>query len=316
MPTVHRRDVVTSDRDEASAALSAGFPGIALSSSDDARPFRFRLSVAGDERFAVHSLALSGCAHGVGTVPEIVAIGGVLSGRFGLTYGRHEVDTTQPYLRLPGASEMRMEDARLALVTFDPAAFRDAAAGYVGTDVVPVGSTPSRMATAPRTRALGTAWSAASGRMLAAADDDEGFASALVRDRLFDMAVRAVLGAFPLGETATPHGEITSSHAVARAIAYIDACVAEHVTLPDIAEAARLSVRGVQYAFQRHLGVTPLSYLRDRRLDACRVELIASDPAVTSVAAVARRWGFAHLSRFAQAYRERFGEYPSVTIRS
>jgi AraC-like DNA-binding protein len=315
MPTVHRRDVVTSDRDEASAAMSAGFPSISLSPSDDPRPFGFSLSVAGDERFAVHSLSLSGCARGVGTLPEIIAVGGVRSGRFGLSYGRHEVDTAQPYLRLPGASEMRMEDARLELVTFDPVAFREAAASYLGTDSLPLdGWTPP--STAPRSQALGTAWRTASGRMFAAAADGEGFSSALVRDRLFDMAVRAVLGTFPLGEPAAPHGELTTSQAVARATAYIDARVAEHVTLPDIAEAARLSVRGVQYAFRRHLGVTPLAYLRDRRLDAARVELIASDPAVTSVAAVARAWGFAHLSRFAQAYRERFGEYPSSTIRS
>ena len=295
--------------------MSAGFPSISLSSSDDPRPFRFSLSIAGDERFAVHSLALSGRARGVGTLPEVVAVGGVRSGRLALAYGRQEVDTTHPYLRLPGASEMRMEDAQLELVTFDPVAFRDAAAGYLGTDVDQLGGwTPP--STAPRSRALGTAWRTASDRMFAAAADEQGFSSALVRDRLFDMAVRAVLCTFPLGEPSAPHGELATPQAVARATAYIDAHVAEHVTLADIAGAARLSVRGVQHAFRRDLGITPLAYLRDRRLDAARVELIASDPATTSVAAVARTWGFAHLSRFAQAYRERFGEYPSATIRS
>jgi AraC-like DNA-binding protein len=34
-----------------------------------------------------------------------------------------------------------------------------------------------------------------------------------------------------------------------------------------------------------------------------------------TVAAVAHRWGFAHLGRFASAYRCRFGEPPSDTLR-
>jgi AraC-like DNA-binding protein len=36
----------------------------------------------------------------------------------------------------------------------------------------------------------------------------------------------------------------------------------------------------------------------------------------TSVAAVAARWGFTHLGRFAIEYRRRFGSYPSQTLRS
>lgn len=298
--------------------MSAGFPGISLSPSEDSEPFLFRLSVTGDERFAVHTLSLAGCARGIGTLPEIVAVGGVRSGRLSLTYGRHEVDTTQPYLRLPGASEMRMENARLDLVTLDPAAFREAAAPYLGSDaVLPLdASTSARVTTAPRTRALGTAWRTASRRVLAAAADEAAFSSPLVRDGLFDMTVRAIVGTFPVGAPAPPEKDLATPQAVARATAFIDSHVAEHVSLADIAAAARLSVRGVQYAFQRHLGVTPLAYLRDRRLDAARVELIASDPAVTSVTVVARTWGFAHLSRFAQSYLDRFGEYPSATLRA
>jgi AraC-like DNA-binding protein len=34
-----------------------------------------------------------------------------------------------------------------------------------------------------------------------------------------------------------------------------------------------------------------------------------------TVAAVAHRWGFAHLGRFAYAYRARFGVSPSETLR-
>jgi len=33
------------------------------------------------------------------------------------------------------------------------------------------------------------------------------------------------------------------------------------------------------------------------------------------VAAVAERWGFAHLGRFSAAYFRRFGEYPKASLR-
>lgn len=290
------------------------FGGISLDSSDDGRPFGFRYFVAGDARLSVHVLSLTGSARATGSVPEIVAVGGVRSGRFGLRYGRHEVDTSLPYLRPPGESEMRMEDACLQLVALDPSAFTEAARRY-GADGLPsIGARAN--VTGPRSRALGAAWRTASDRVVATTSDEAAFSSDLVRDQLFDRTVRALLGAFPLGDQHKPDGGASTSQAVARATAYIDDHIGQHVSLPDIADAARLSVRGVQYAFRRHLGMTPLAYLRDRRLDAARVDLIASDPAVVSVGDVARTWGFAHLSRFAQSYRDRFGEYPSATIRA
>ncbi|RUR00951.1 helix-turn-helix transcriptional regulator [Labedella endophytica] len=315
MPTVHRRRLVTNDRDEGSVFMRGVFPGVSLGAPEDDEPFELGLSVVGEPRVSVVSLSVSGQARGVGSVPEVVAIGRVRGGRFGLSYGRHDVDTSLPYIRRPGESEMRMDDARLDLVVLDPSAFRDAAVAYRGSDLglAPRGGT----STAPRSRAVGAAWHAAANRLVATAADEEAFASDLVRDRLFDVTVRTVLEAFPIADDpSSVDTEVLAPQAVARAAAYIDEHVCEHVSLADIAGAARLSVRGVQYAFRRALGVTPLAYLRERRLDAVRIELIASDPAVVSVAEVARRWGFAHLSRFAESYRGRFGEYPSSTIRS
>ncbi|WP_158261987.1 helix-turn-helix transcriptional regulator [Labedella gwakjiensis] len=314
MPTVHRRDAVTTDRDVAAVAMRSVFGGISLDSSDDGRPFGFRYLVVGDARLSVHALSLTGSARATGSVPEIVAVGRVRNGRFGLRYGRHEVDTTQPYLRPPGESEMRMEGACLELVSLDRAAFGDAALRYGVDGLSSIGARASL--TGPRSRALGAAWRSASDRVMAITSDAAAFSSDLVRDQLFDRTVRAILGAFPLGDLHETDEGASTPQAVARATAYIDDHIREHVSLPDIADAARLSARGVQYAFRRHLGMTPLAYLRDRRLDAARIDLIASDPAVVSVGDVARTWGFAHLSRFAQAYRDRFGEYPSATIRA
>ncbi len=95
--------------------------------------------------------------------------------------------------------------------------------------------------------------------------------------------------------------------------------VHEHLDRPlsvaDIADAAGLSIRAVQEAFQRDLDTTPMNYVRRVRLERVRIELHRSDPATTSVQDVARRWGFAHLGRFASEYLRAVGEYPRQTLR-
>ncbi len=73
----------------------------------------------------------------------------------------------------------------------------------------------------------------------------------------------------------------------------------------------------VQAAFRRHLDTTPLAYLRSVRMERAHRDLQNAEPGHgTSVAAVAARWGFTHLGRFAIEYRRRFGSYPSQTLRS
>lgn len=98
---------------------------------------------------------------------------------------------------------------------------------------------------------------------------------------------------------------------VRRALAYIDENAHLPITVDDIAASVHISTRGLQYAFRRALDVTPAECLRQARLDGAHRELRSGVP--TSVAAVARRWGFSHPSRFAAAYRDAFGVLPSAT---
>jgi AraC-like DNA-binding protein len=87
-------------------------------------------------------------------------------------------------------------------------------------------------------------------------------------------------------------------------------------TVTDLARTANMSVRSLQEGFRRHVGTAPMTYLQQVRLGRARDALRRADPARMTVAAVAHRWGFAHLGRFASAYRSRFGESPSETLRS
>ncbi|GGS10334.1 AraC family transcriptional regulator [Streptomyces humidus] len=102
---------------------------------------------------------------------------------------------------------------------------------------------------------------------------------------------------------------------VRRAMDLIEGHAAEPLTVEDVAEAVGVSVRALQEGFRRHLGTTPVAYLREVRLDRVRSELISALPGTTTVTDAAYRWGFFHPGRFAIAYRERFGEHPSQTLR-
>ncbi|OKI00436.1 transcriptional regulator [Streptomyces sp. CB02923] len=82
----------------------------------------------------------------------------------------------------------------------------------------------------------------------------------------------------------------------------------------ELAAVARVSVRWLQEGFRRHVGMSPMAYLRDVRLSRVRDELRRAGPGELSVGEAAYRWGFVHLGRFARSYRERFGETPSQTL--
>jgi len=87
-------------------------------------------------------------------------------------------------------------------------------------------------------------------------------------------------------------------------------------TVADLAEFAGVSERSLHSAFRRQLGTSPMSYVRRHRLEQAREELMRSDPSTgVKVTDVALRHGFTHTGRFAAAYRARFGESPSATMR-
>ncbi|MEE4119541.1 MAG: helix-turn-helix transcriptional regulator [Paracoccaceae bacterium] len=100
---------------------------------------------------------------------------------------------------------------------------------------------------------------------------------------------------------------------VRRAEEIMRARLGEPLKIADIARAVGVGTRALQMAFAAHLGATPREVLAEMRLDAAHRDLLSASPdeTVTDVALVC---GFAHLSRFAAAYRRRFGERPSETL--
>jgi transcriptional regulator GlxA family with amidase domain len=128
--------------------------------------------------------------------------------------------------------------------------------------------------------------------------------------------VRSLLHLYHFRADALPIGSSThSEHRLRAAVEYIHEHAAERLVVQDIADAAGLSIRGLQDAFHRTLDRAPLTYLREVRLTRVHEELRTLDPVTTHISDVARRWGFSHMGRFSAAYAEHFGEYPRQTLR-
>ncbi|KUM86814.1 MULTISPECIES: AraC family transcriptional regulator [Streptomyces] len=83
-----------------------------------------------------------------------------------------------------------------------------------------------------------------------------------------------------------------------------------------LAAIGQVSLRTLQEAFRRDVGMSPMAYVQEVRLQRVHRQLRAAAPGTTTVTDVAHTWGFVHLGRFARRYRERFGESPSQTLRA
>jgi transcriptional regulator GlxA family with amidase domain len=100
---------------------------------------------------------------------------------------------------------------------------------------------------------------------------------------------------------------------VRAAVDLIDAHPEQPLSVAELAEAVGTTARGLQRGFKETLGMSPSVYVRSARLDRVREELVAGAGGA-SVTDIAMRWGFFHLGRFAQQYRDRFGVLPSETL--
>jgi AraC-like DNA-binding protein len=83
-----------------------------------------------------------------------------------------------------------------------------------------------------------------------------------------------------------------------------------------LAMQCHVSVRTLQQGFQRHLGMSPMAYLRVVRLRHANRDLRSADPTHHTVAAIAHRWGFTNLSHFAAAHKKMYGQTPLQVLRA
>src|ERR1700736_5784507 len=104
--------------------------------------------------------------------------------------------------------------------------------------------------------------------------------------------------------------------AVRDAMENIETCAQMPLTTATLAMQCHVSVRTLQEGFRRHLGMSPMGYLRVVRLRRAHRDLRSAHPSHSSVASIAHRWGFPHLGRFAAAHKTTFGETPRQALRA
>lgn len=143
-----------------------------------------------------------------------------------------------------------------------------------------------------------------------------GEVGSFVSDRLEDWvaaSVASIHGLRSAGEKA--RAPIRMTRHVRVAVAYLRAHSSDGEAISELSRATGVPARTLQAAFQRELGVTPSRYLMRLRLERARRALQAADSRDATVAAIAYAEGFGNLGRFAEQYRRRYGELPSVTLR-
>lgn len=101
---------------------------------------------------------------------------------------------------------------------------------------------------------------------------------------------------------------------VRRAEEFLEANATEPITISDVVAECGCSRSSLFNAFRRYRAYTPRQFLAESRLKSARTALQSPAPGDT-VTSIAHALGFLHRGRFAEAYRRRFGERPSETLR-
>lgn len=137
--------------------------------------------------------------------------------------------------------------------------------------------------------------------------------SGFIQEAVFEVLV-SLIEEHP--EPARPTlGEFSRMQVMRRARDYIVEHIDEPVQICEVCKAVGVSRRMLQQSFQENVNVNPVAYLRLLRLNGARRDLQRSLDASLQVKDVAARWGFWHLSRFSDEYRQMYNERPSDTLR-
>jgi AraC-like DNA-binding protein len=228
------------------------------------------------------------------------------------TFGPGDVVSLAPP-ELPYSGRIR--NARYTIAMLDTDLLAQVAAGAPGHRPGPVRLTGHRPHSPAAARQLGQTVGYVRDHVLTAPGlADQPLVASTAAQHLAAGVGAAVPHTASTDPTATDRNDARPA-TLRRALAYIDDHAGEPVTVADIAAAAHVTVRALQYAFRRHLDTTPLAHLRRVRLAHAHDDLRAADPLDgTTVTDVAARWGFFHAGRFAGLYRSAYGHPPHRTL--
>ncbi|WP_025735599.1 AraC family transcriptional regulator [Mycobacterium genavense] len=146
---------------------------------------------------------------------------------------------------------------------------------------------------------------------------DSALTQPLVATPFVDSLLHALLLAadHPYRNALAERTKLVAPHTIRPAVDIIESEPHLPLTVTSLAAECHVSSRALQQSFIRHLGMSPMTYLRQVRLRRAHQELLESDPSVETVASIAKRWGYSNPGRFAAAHASRYGETPAATLR-
>jgi AraC family transcriptional regulator, ethanolamine operon transcriptional activator len=135
------------------------------------------------------------------------------------------------------------------------------------------------------------------------------------RAYLDQVVLERILGVLLDSTARSTRKPLLNAHRITQAAqSLIESSVNEPLTVMRLCDELGVSRASLQRSFLQIYGVSPLAYLRMRRLNCARRDLKAAYGTSTTVAVIAMRWGFFHFARFSQDYFQQFGELPSATL--
>jgi AraC-like DNA-binding protein len=310
---VSKLEFSTVDPERAIPVLAEFFPDARM--NNPGANFEFELSSAETEPLSlVHLHAVSPSSSSSTDMSGSLSFGKVEGGNLSLASGRHEIDTTLPWLYPQGSVRGEWDELTMtALKVSVPMLLRRARAelGDEHFRLRFVGSSPTDPARARQ-------WMSLVDYLRVAYSEEAMVDSEIVRANAFAHVASMILVTFPnsfIDASQSRQVATTMPTAIRRAIQYMDDNAHLPIAVEDVAEAARLSVRGLQYSFRTSLDTTPTAYLRRVRLAGVHRDLKLGDPTRgMTVGATALAWGFTHPGRFAKQYREAYGSTPRHTL--
>jgi AraC-like DNA-binding protein len=114
------------------------------------------------------------------------------------------------------------------------------------------------------------------------------------------------------GSSQLIQAEASCSKAVDRAVEFLHARACDHISLEDASRASGVGLFHLIRLFQKHLGLTPYSYLTQVRITKSRELLRLGEP----VAQVALDVGFADQAHFTKRFKQFTGTTPALYARS
>ncbi|MBV7482411.1 helix-turn-helix domain-containing protein [Bordetella sp. BOR01] len=138
--------------------------------------------------------------------------------------------------------------------------------------------------------------------------------AAEVYDSLLAGYVDALFDATPARNSERPSTERRHHHLITACERLVLSGQETDVALADIARRCGYSLRSLELIFRRGVGMPPGRWFMTARLNGALRDLLTCDQTST-VSDIAMKWGFRHMSRFAQYYRKAFGESPRDTLR-